>query len=144
MADKSDSEDEQIEKKISNTEEVKEEVKPKQKRDYVMTENRAAALERCKAARLVKAKDARESKDNAKQLVKKITEEPKETEEKKTNEKKKKKKSKQVIVIQSESSSDESDEENQIIIRRKRKKESKIAETTVPLEAPPIFRLRRL
>ena len=144
------SDEEKIEKQVKEQKEktvtVVSEEKPKQKREYVMTEARKAALERCRVGRLQKGATSKAKKEQAKELVNKIMKEETPLEPKEEPEqvvvKKTKKKTKQVIVFESDSESDE--EENQIIIRRKRSKAKKEPEPPKPEEPAPIFRLRRL
>jgi hypothetical protein len=143
------SDEEKIEKQVKkpkvDTEPEVSEKKPKQKREYVMTEARKAALDRCRAGRVKKGEETKAKKDQAKELVKQIMTEDKplkEEPEPVVVKKEKKKKTKQVIIFESDSDSDE--EENQIIIRRKRSKTKKEPEPPKVEEPPPVFRLRRL
>ena len=135
-------------------------LRQKKKREYVMTEARKAALERCKAARKKVGEESKAKKEQAKEMVKQILKgedkplaqqsESIDSQKAAAEEKvvvsqkpeKKKKKTKQVIVF--ESDSDSSEEENQIIIRRKRSKAKKEPEVIQEPQPQPIPRLRRL
>lgn len=93
--------------------------KPKQKREYVMTPARKAAIERMRAAKEKKNAEINAKKD----ADKKILETAKAQQQTQAQPKPKRKTRKNVIVIEDESSS--SEEENKIVIRRKNKKHKK-------------------
>lgn len=140
--------------------EVHEPKKPKQKREYVMTEARAAAVERMKEARAKKVAGIQEKKKNDAEMLEKakfdaeMLEKAKllasgDESKAKPKSKPKPKPKKQVIVLEDSDSS--SEEENQIVIRRKRRKtQAKSPKTPVTSPAeeeiyqPPPFKLRRL
>ena len=112
--------------------------KPKQKRNYVMTEARKLAVDRMKEGRKKKADTANLIKETDRLLLESAKANI-------TKPKPKPKPKKQVIVLDDNSSSDE---ENQIIIRRKKAKprpETTHHSVEIPQEIPVVIpRLKRL
>lgn len=99
-------------------------IKPKRKREYVLTEARALALERMKEGRMKKANEANAKKDADKAILEAV------------KSAKKTKQKKPVVVYESSS-----EDEPEIIIKKRRKP----TQVSSPEPEPVIpFRLKRL